>query len=76
MKEDITTTDWYFTSVCPNVRVRNALVRSGITTMPQLCALSETQLRRVYNIGEKSLKTVLEEKAKYLAATALGEENV
>ncbi len=75
MKED-TTTDEYFTVVCPNVRVRNALVRSGITTMKQLCGLTETQLRRVYNIGEKSLKTVLEEKERYLAATALGEENI
>ncbi len=57
----------YFTKVCPNRRIHNALVRGRITTMEQVCAMSEEQLIRVRNLGRKSLAIVLAERQKYLA---------
>ena len=57
----------YFTKICPNRRIHNALVRGNITGMEQVCAMSEEQLMRVRNFGGKSLAIVLAERQKYLA---------
>ncbi len=62
-----TTTNEYFTSACPNTRIRNALAGGGIKTMAQLCAMTEEQLMRVRNFGLKSLDIVLVERKKFLA---------
>ncbi len=58
----------YFTKVCPHRRIHNALVRGRITTMEQVCAMSEEQLTRVRNLGRKSLAIVLAERQKYLVS--------
>ncbi len=61
------TTDEYFTSVCPNVRIRNCLVRAGIHTMEEVCLMTEEKILRVRNLGLISLAIVLEERQKFLA---------
>ncbi len=61
------TTYAYFTTVCPNTRIRNALAGGGIKTMAQLCAMTEEQLMRVRNFGLISLAIALEEWQKFLA---------
>jgi DNA-directed RNA polymerase alpha subunit len=70
MNKDITT-DEYFTKICPNTRIRNALMRSNINTMAQVCAMSEERLMRIRNFGMKCLDIVLEERQKYIAESRL-----
>ncbi len=65
------TVDEYFTTVCPNTRIRNALVREGVKTMAQLCAMTEAQLMLVRNIGQKSFDIIMDERRRFL-----GEENI
>lgn len=48
------------------VRAGNQLSRGGILTMNQLCEMPVDQIRQVRNIGEKSLRVILEEREKYM----------
>jgi DNA-directed RNA polymerase alpha subunit len=57
----------YFTIVCPNQRICNALYRGGVITMEEVCGMPEEELLRVRNFGVTSLAIVLEERQKYLA---------
>ncbi len=61
------TTNEYFTAIRPSVRVRNCLFRAGIHTMGEVCSMSEEEILRVRNLGQKSLAIVLEERQKFLA---------
>jgi len=44
-------------------RPSNCLKRAGIDTIAQLCDMTEAQLRRIRNMGEKSVKEVKEKLA-------------
>ncbi len=66
MARDMTVAE-YFTYICPNRRIHNALVRGRVTTMEQVCAMSEQELLRIRNFGGKALAIVLTERQKYLA---------
>ncbi len=65
------TIDEYFRTVRPDVRVRNALMRAGYTTMAQLCEMSDERLMRIRNFGAYCLAVVVEERQKYLTAKKL-----
>lgn len=41
-------------------RPNNCLRRAGITTIGQLCELTETQLKKIRNMGIKSVKEVID----------------
>lgn len=45
-------------------RPSNCLRRAGITTIGELCELTETQLKQIRNMGDKSVKEVKEVLAK------------
>ena len=49
------------------LRAANALERAGIDTMEKLCAMDFENLRKVRNVGEKSMKTILAMREKYEA---------
>jgi DNA-directed RNA polymerase alpha subunit len=48
-------------------RAINAVKRSRVTTMEELCAMSEEQLRRCRNLGDKSYELVKAMCEKYKA---------
>jgi len=50
-----------------SVRVRavNALVRGGISTMDELCGASAEDIKKIRNLGERSLKLALIMREKY-----------
>jgi DNA-directed RNA polymerase alpha subunit len=47
------------------VRCVNAIIRSGIDTMDELCEKDEEQLRRIRNLGAKCLAHTLIMREKY-----------
>jgi DNA-directed RNA polymerase alpha subunit len=49
------------------VRTVNCLIRGGIKTMDELCAMSTEQLYRVHNAGEKCVWLMLLVREKYMA---------
>ena len=53
-------------------RVSFALRRSGISTMSALCAMSVEELKKVRNLGEKSLEIALMMREKYAAENMRG----
>lgn len=46
-------------------RPANALRRAGVLTIGQLCDLTESQLRSIRSMGDKSVREVMESLAKY-----------
>jgi DNA-directed RNA polymerase alpha subunit len=51
-------------------RAANALARSRLNTLSEVYSLPEEKLRRVRNLGEKSLAVVLYERERYLSVQA------
>jgi len=54
------------------VRTTNGLLRGGIDTMEKLCAMDDEGLKRVRNMGEKSISFALMARDKYQAESIMG----
>jgi hypothetical protein len=52
------------------IRAGNALLRAGIGSLDEVCAMSAEELRRVRNLGEKTLAVVLYERERCRGVTA------
>lgn len=73
MKKDVDLKE-YFKEHLPSteynsqfIRVTNALVRNGTTTMDALCGKSDEQLMRVRNLGAKCFEAAVLMRKMYLA---------
>ncbi len=77
LKEGETSLRDYFTALAardntPGVwrRASNALLRDGIVSMERLCELSEGDLLRIRNFGQKCLKLTLGTRDKFIKERA------